>query len=360
MNLFEFICNNKISYYNVTKDSELLINDPKKFINQTLIRGDKVLKGMDPSEYRYYHSASIFVLGMVIYKNVTILRNKINKFLKSDNYDEFLYSWFLSTFIHDLGYGVVTSDEPYMWNYTDINQISKKTYSILESKLSSVTGSVPKEVRENLLKYKRYKDWRINQNKSQEYIDHGHFSSAVFLEDREARFKKKKLNGEFIHLGNEIYKDKNTGLIWSDNILKDTQIKVGKVIAGHNVFFKRPYENDARVYRREGLEDLLVYEPVYSFDEYPFYFLMQLVDTIDLFKHYSKYYEFGNNTNHQECYLRIFEDIDFEFGENFIRLTFNNFENEFLKIYCREIRSECYWLPIKLKKIRNTVLITFQ
>ena len=364
MLLQDFINNNRVSYYDLTNNKELLYSNPKKFIRDVLIRGDKVLENMNPSEYRYFHSASIYIMGMVLYKNIPRLKSKINEFIESDDYNEFLYSWFMSTFIHDLGYGVVTSEKPRMWGWTDLYRIKQITYDIIDTRIAHNINVVPQEIANNISKYKVYREWKNERNtlvsRNIEHIDHGHFSSAVFLKDREKKFRDKLGDGKFIKLGNGRFKDSETNLIWSENILNDKQLKVCQVIAGHNVFFQKPYGNDARVYKRLGLEELLIYSPVYNFHEYPFYFLMQLVDTIDLFKSYSRYCNAEDRRSYSVVYLKILSDVKFDFFDSGFIMTFNNFHMDYVKNYWLKIRKECYWLPISIKKQFNKLVIEFQ
>ena len=364
MLLQDFINNNRVSYYDSTNNKELLHSDPKRFIRDVLIRGDKALENMNPSDYRYFHSASIYIMGMALYRNIPRIQLKVNEFIESDDYNEFLYSWFMSTFIHDLGYGVVTSENPKMWGWTDLDRIKEITYNVLNTKINHNINVIPKEIANNISQYRVYKEWRNERNKLEnreiEHIDHGHFSSAVFLKDREEKFRYKLDNGEFIKLGNGQYKDRETNLLWSEHILNDKQLKICQVIAGHNVFFQKPYVNDARVYRRIGLEELLTYSPVYNFQDYPFYFLMQLVDTIDLFKSYSRYCDAKDRESYLIVYSKILSDIELDFFDNGFSMTFNNFDKEYVKNYWQRIRGECYWLPISIKKRYNKLIITFQ
>lgn len=360
MNLCEFIENNRVSYYDQTNNRELFKDNPREFIIRVLEYSDKEWIGEGPNDYRYYHSAMIYILGLAIYKNIPELHRRVNTFLDNDSELEFLYSWFMTTFIHDMGYGVVTSKSPRMWGLNNITEIENKTYEILRSNIADGFDAVPEEIKNNYIQYKEFRKWRNDRCNEIEYIDHGHFSSAVFLEGRESKFRNKLKNNRLVPHGNGQYLDIDRNLTWDENVLYDNQKKVCEVIAGHNVFFQRPYTNYGRVYRCLGLSGLLTKSPVFSFKEYPFYFLMQLVDTVDIFKHFSGFKEAKNKEEYQAVYKYILEQIDFKFYDDGLSIDFCYIDDSFIRKFWSKLRRERYWLPIEVRKKKSVVTIIFQ
>lgn len=362
MRLIEIIRRGNISYYGSEDSYDTLFSEPKSFIRNVLLAGDKDMSHMNPDEYRYFHSASIYMLGIACYRNIRQLNIAINNFINSSEENEFLYYWFMTAFIHDLGYGVVKSRQPNIWGTRDRGEIKEKTYNIINNWLLNDFNAVPTELRTNLIRYRDFREWLNSRScdSNKEFIDHGHFSSAYFLDDRQVKFDQKRRTGQLENLGDGRLRDLHTRLIWSESILDGTQRKICQVIACHNIFFQRPYTNYARVYRRLNLDDLLTYSPLYSYNNYPFYFLMQLTDTVDLFKHYCRYLNDYTKESLESAYDKVLQDVDLEFKNNGIVINFVNFDDEFVKKYWLDIRRERYWLPINVKKIKNRIDITFQ
>lgn len=317
---------------------------------------------LNPCDLRYYHTASIYLMGIYLYNHLSFLKNGINNFLGSNDVREFLYSWFMTSFIHDFGYNVVQSKKPPMIWHSDCKiYISRKTYEYIEELLLDEIGEVlHRVIAENIHNYRQYKEWRYCKNLDKEFLDHGHFSGAYLIVNRKSKFEEKLNNNKLRCICDSVYIDIDTDLLWSRHILENTQRKVCQAIIGHNMFFCKSNSEDIEIYEKFNMGNLIIDNPVFNSREYPFFFLLQLVDTLDIFKSYNYYLNSISNNENQLIYEKILTDVDFEINKSELKIRFNNFDTEFIRSYWKQVRKQCYWLPIKVKKIKEMIIISFQ
>lgn len=356
MNLKRFIELNNIAYYEKFREDKTIIYSPVDYVKSVLECGDKDFSILGIDQHRYTHTASIYVLGLMLYKNIDNLKCSIDQFIDTnvdEMYNEFLYYWFLICFIHDMGYIIVKSVnlDWDIWNTRDKSKITEKVLNKVNELQTTDFGVVPSEIKKNILKYHEYKKTRTD-----EFVDHGFFSGAYFIDDRQTKFNRKLRNGDLHCIGNGEYIDSITYLKWSKDILNGIQSKVAEIVIGHNVYYQKPRTSDATKYRKLGLHDLITNTPKYTYRQYPLYFLMQLVDTIDFYK----YFKSASNYTIDEAYGKIIEDIDFYFEKDSLSMKFVNFNKEIIEMYWKYLLKQRYWLPIKVTKKNQIINICFQ
>ncbi len=356
MTIEQFSRNNQISYYEPFNDYDKLLRDPKSYVLEYLEFGDKNINMINPEDERFYHTVSIYLLGLLIYSMFRKINNLLNDHIKKNEDDTFLYSWFIGTFIHDLGYKVVV-DNIYeeIFNSSSTEDVIRNVLIKLEANINRIADIVPEEIGNNLVKYNDFRSW-LNDNSTclKEYIDHGLLAGTFFIENRKSEYQRKKENGDLVLLSDGGYQDIVTGLKWSDSILNGIQYNIACIICSHNVFYQKPKSKEASQYRKMQMQELITKAPKFIIQEFPLYFLFQLVDTMDIFKKYKKY---KSNLNSVDILEKIFSNIDFDFEEDCIIMSFMNFEDEFLRDYWKNLRKQEFWLPIKVKKNRNIIKI---
>lgn len=354
MNVDKFSRSNKIAYYKAFNNYERLINDPISYISDYLNYGDKNLKMKSPDDLKYYHTISIYLLGLLFYSNSKKINELVSEYINKNEDDEFTYSWFIGAFIHDLGYSVVTNDiYQNIFNSRSIKQVEQKLLKKIVKLKNKMSNVVPVEIRNNLDKYHEYRKWLNDNNKgAHEYVDHGILAGVFFIDNRKNEFKRKKAEGELEKISPGVYRDKNTNLKWSNNILNGIQYNMASIICAHNVFYQKPNSEFAMQYINIEMSDLITEEPKFTLQQYPLFFLFQLVDTIDVFKKYNIH---NKELTMKDKLIKVFRDIDYSFDEDCITMVFINFDEEFLNNYFDELREQEYWLPIKVSKRANEI-----
>lgn len=360
MNLKEFIESNNIAYYDTFENDKTIVDSPKVYINNVLSYGDKDFSNLRLSQHRLTHTASIYAFGIMLYKNLENLKDKLDLFIDNtigDMYNEFLYNWFLTCFIHDMGYTVVNSDnlEMDIWNTRDKSDIIKEVLNVVEEFQDKSTNIIPSEIKKSFAKYHKYKMILKSEFSGTEFVDHGFFAGAYFIDDRKSKFKRKLDYGDLTYIGDGEYIDKKTNLRWSLEILNGIQHNIAEIVIGHNVFYQKPGNIFADIYNKLGLEDLITSIPKFTYTEYPLYFLMQLVDTLDLYKFFCK--DAKDSYTIKNVYKKIIEDVYFTFFRDSFNIDFVNFDKEEVNKYWKYLLKQKYWLPIKVFKKYQVITI---
>lgn len=371
MNLKDFIINTNCSYYPPLKDDKSLLNNPTKFIQDILKAGGKQNKLVDKlydteaGQYRLFHTASIYSLGIMLYYNVSNLKNSIDEYIKNginaylDTPDEqFLYNWFQLCFLHDVGYAVVKnkSNDIIFWDCSCKTYIINKVREKILKFSNRQSTVIPVAVKRNLLNYDEYKRNRDDG----EFVDHGFLAGAFYYDDRKLNFENKLKAGELeiFDAANKIYIDPVTNTIWSKDILENIQAGISEMIIGHNVFYAEKGTGRQKIYENFKLNSLVISRPIYESKQYPLFFLLQLVDTIDLFKYVGD--KSSNNYKHCEVYKKICNDIEFEFCDDGFKINLNKLGNAIRNKFYGEMNKQLYWLPIKISKHDEIIEIRFQ
>lgn len=363
MNLHYFIENNNISYYETMKNDMSILHNPCDYINRYLAAGDKRMYEIEHNDtFRYEHTASIYVLGLLIYSKLSNLNEMISRKTRENKReieilieDEFLYSWFLICFIHDLACEKANDRKTLntFWNTKSLMELEFKMLSKLKTVESRESKVVPPEIRSNIIKYQRYKKGWTQRNDSTEIVDHGYLAGLYFLDDRKKKFALKKQDGSLIEIEKKRYHDNDRNLIWSEDILNNEQKDICDIIIAHNIFYAKKGSNDTKYYKEFDLDNLIISEPNYKFMDYPLFYLLQLVDTIDPYKFFSRF----NKDKNIDIYNKILSDINYSISENKICMRFNNIEIKSIYKYFRYLKKQTYWLPIHVRISGNRVLI---
>lgn len=296
----------------------------------------------------------------MLYKNLENLKDKLDLFIDNntgDMYNEFLYNWFLTCFIHDMGYTVVNSEnlEMDIWNTRDKLEITEEVLKVVETFQTNTSNVIPSEINKSFVKYHKYKMILKKELLDTEFVDHGFFAGSYFIIDRKNKFEKKLDYGDLTCIGNGEYIDKHTNLRWSLDILNRIQHNIAEIVIGHNVFYQKPGNKFATIYNKLGLDDLITSTPKFTYTEYPLYFLMQLVDTMDLYKFFSK--DVKDNYTIKNVYKKIIEDVHFTFLKDSFNIDFVNFDREKVDKYWKHLLKQRYWLPIKVFKKYQVITI---
>ncbi|EEG77473.1 hypothetical protein [Dethiobacter alkaliphilus] len=103
-----------------------------------------------------------------------------------------------------------------------------------------------------------------------------------------------------------------------------------------------------------NLKNLIIKNPIFTAEEYPIYFLLLLVDTMDIYKFYQK--KIYDNLSSEEIYNNMLTQVSFKFFKNSFNIDFNNHDIN-LKMYHYLIEQK-YWLPFRVKMPKNGITIT--
>ncbi len=262
--------NTEWEYYHLPADIRIFEDDRcKTFIREYLKKGDKT--GMAIFEYldsitleRTKHILSCFLLGFLMYKENSLIQQKIDRFLISipahkrmeSSEKCFRYIWMLVCLFHDFGYAIeekkesITNDEVYL----------------LINKLPGKFKGVPKLYgKELLIRYDKYICCRFNKH------DHGVIGGAKLYNDLCLLRQEKERTSDMLY--------------WGDDLENDFAVAAW-AIACHNIFYIEELSKYIRCYERFGLEQL-VYSGVtrkINIERHPIFYLLCLVDSIEPIK----------------------------------------------------------------------------
>lgn len=279
--------NNTYGYYN---NYQVVLNNSKYFIESILSDGKK-LSDLTRHEYkiledgyRLEHTVSLYFMGIIIYENVSSIRESIDNYIRQvdrhysygysrfmrnqfeyENDTPFSYFWFLICFFHDFGYSFEMEDK---------SSALERIFNVLDGNLNFVlpngfykTG-VPKVISDNIQNYINYR-YKVNNK-----LDHGIVSGLLFWEER----KKDYYNRQKKHKEEAFIEDNR---LWSKAILYNIHLPVAWTISAHNVWFIEEHSEYAYDYKKYGLDRLIIDKPKIRIDRHPMLFLLSIVDTLD-------------------------------------------------------------------------------
>lgn len=338
----KIIKNKKIwDYYDDTYFSDVeykeILSNSKDFIESILKSGKKIdaftRKQFELLEnsFRLEHTVSLYFMGIMIYDNVDLIKNTVDKYIKKSEFDNitsertkythdtpFCYYWFLICFYHDFGYSFETED-----NLKALTKLEESLYEEVKYKLptGSYRTGVPKVISDNIKSYVEYR------YKKERKLDHGAVAGLLFWEHMKMKYYslRKKYNCDVFLDGDRL---------WSKNNLFNIHLPVAWTISSHNVWFIKENDSNANKYKEFGLERLIINKPKINLDKHPLLFLLSIVDTIDPVKLFNKcklgefkvedlekiYFKFKNNsikykiifsqTDDYRDYLQSFEGLN--------------------------------------------------
>jgi hypothetical protein len=312
------------TYFNGSSYKELFA-DCNYFIESLLSNGEKLTdlareqfnKLIDG--YRLEHTVSLYFLGIVIYENVSCIRNSIDNYVKTIDrklnrlslsnrqgrakyeYDTpFSYYWFLICFYHDYGYSFEERNKSEALDDL-LSELEGELNFILPRAFSRI--GVPKVVANNIGKYFTYR-YKVHNK-----LDHGIVAGLLFWKERKKDYyeRRKKYN-------KDEFKDNQR--LWSKGILQHIHLTVAWTIAAHNVWFISDESLHYNEYHEYGLDDLIIKKPKLNLENHPFLFLLSIVDTIDPVKLLMQ-------SEHHIFTVDDLNSIMFSFGDNAINYSIN-------------------------------------
>lgn len=364
----DILKNKKITYYNCLEGFTQALRDPISFIEDYITEGDKnwsekfSVYNSKESKNKLIHTCYIYLLGLTLYSECELLKNLIDSQMNYDSLSDeepskrFLYNWFLVCLFHDFGYSAVNTERfnNELFGVRGEENIRKKVQDVIED-ICEESTMMPNVYNGILINYDKYKCEIRNKDKNGKFerIDHGIFSGAYFYWNRKEMFKLKKQNCdlELINFEKNIYKDKKTNLIWSTEILNKVHKEVAAMIAAHNCFFIKPDSENINHYKEYELENLIIEKHQFEIKDYPMFFLLCFVDTIDIFKFIFKKKTAVSELSYEEqldLYRSILnttkicvnnDEFDIELGDEYVKHS-----SDFFEI----IKAQEYWLPINV------------
>lgn len=327
-----------------------IVKRPKDFLKSYLKLGGKLsdmqenffetldLKAQD----RLIHTIAIFFLGIAVYKNCNIVKNKIDGYIYSiepkikdkNEKTPFCYYWFLICFFHDIGYIFEKMDSDNFINTIKVLKVSLP-FDLPEEK----NGMVPRQIIDNWKKYFNYRKMEMGS------FDHGIVGGNLFYTDMYRQYEKKKReNG-----GKDTFID-NEGRFWSPSIVENIFLSCAWAIIAHNMRFLHPTDKNAKNYKRYDLHSQLVDKPVISLEKHPILYLLAIVDSIDPVKFCLKVGEKDIN--------KILSHIQCDFSDASIMVCFN-FDRLLNDKYAEIYQDLETWLVIKEKHTGFTEQLEF-
>jgi len=302
------------------------------------------------------HTVSIFFLGIILYHKVKFIKKCVDRYLisleikiieKDPNHEfvkvPFKYYWFLVCFYHDLGYFSLKNEGVNLFNHDTWEGREFEVRTILE-KIKGLGHGIPDFIMNNSFKYLDYRKEQFINDESDEPIDHGFLSGTYYYYNREKKFKE-----IFSSIENR-YKDRcvENELHWSKYLLEVVHPSISWNIISHNVWFKKEIEGTG--YRDKGMNDLISNHPKVVISEYPLYFLLSLVDTIDFVKSFINLNDFDIDwvTNTRT----VLENVSFEktTTSNSFRIQLEGYDRD--QFYLKMKKNE-YWLGFRVEKFEH-------
>jgi hypothetical protein len=255
------------------------------------------------------HVFSTFFLGIILYENCKEIRvqidKKINYYRKRNKGSvvSFYFMWFIISLFHDSGYQFEQKNE-----YRTIEEF-KRSFDITRNQ--GRRRGIPKQISAVWEKYFSYK---LNSlpSETKRKPDHG-ILAGILLNDT--------LVKTYLHV-KEVKDTPNDqfeyhGLFWSKKLL-DIYNMCSWIVLAHNIFFKNedvdPIE-DIEIYREADLGSLIIKsgeEPIINMHNFPFLFLLCLVDTIEPYK------------LHRQNTVSILRNCEMEFSEKEVFIRFSD------------------------------------
>lgn len=276
------------------------------------------------SPKRPFHVVSNFFVGILIYKYCEL--EKEMDLLKKNklDYNTFILLWMLTNFLHD--YAELFENEKLVKGRT-ISTLSGllSVYDIKNNALSKSSKKIPKPIYDNIEEYFNY---RISINK----IDHGIHAGLLFFD---------------LLVKNRIEKMKqNTNLDYWHSDLDIQYRHIAQVICVHNIWVNQNED----FYNYPSLAPLNNFKP-FSFKEYPFFFLMALVDTIEPIK----FFHYNNNPNFLKFEVDIvLKNLEFNFGPKSFSIKLKgDLKSAYISYYKHIYKNTFGWLKLEIKTIEK-------
>ena len=255
------------------------------FVLNYFLQGGKVkifeLCNINPDELRLpNHICSVFFLGILLY-NKTDFQKKYKLERNAPGYSTFPFIWFLIALFHDNAYQM--EDENQLQEIYTINDLINKFH--IEHSLIGRNFSKCKELLSSRDSYFlfRKKNWNV--------VDHG-ILGGMLLFDRLVKIRRE-------------HKTKEGSLFWGKK-LENHYETAANAISIHNIWLQ-----PEQTCREFNLETLINFKPI-KFKEFPLFYILGIVDTIEPLKTYK-----DDNVSD----IDIFRSIDFDFGKNSFKVS---------------------------------------
>jgi hypothetical protein len=214
------------------------------------------------------HTNSIFFLGCILYYNTELSDKIFPNLLSHANYHRFPFVWYLACLFHDLGYeyeqGKKLNDK--ISNIDSLLRQFEITNVLLEKQPAGVSeilfNSIP-----NYFLYRKSKD----------LVDHG-ILAGMYLYDRLVKIRTRRAS------------ESNDTRYWGQDLEAQYAIAAA-TIATHNIFVNQ--DESIEEYGRFDLSNLNAFAPMKMAD-FPFLYLLGIVDTLDPIKAYKEVNEDAN------------------------------------------------------------------
>lgn len=274
------------------------------------------------------HINSVFFLGIIIFHNTSFLK-RYNFGINKPGYQTFPFIWFLVALFHDNAYQI-ENDQALINKVVSLEDILQ-IYDISKNLFSLKNNTLPKcdillNSRKNYFKY-RCQECRK--------IDHGLIGSLL-LYDRLLKIRREK------------EKSNDDKRFWHKSLMRQYRL-AADAISIHNIWL--PNDKNRSLYHKHGLNDMDQLTPV-SFRNFPLFYLLALVDTIEPLKLYSR-----NNPSLSDD--DILKNIKVGFKDHIILISVNEDFLKFNVIY-KQVKGLQEWLNVDIKEInKNTLKIEF-
>ncbi|MBD0403243.1 hypothetical protein [Flammeovirga sp. EKP202] len=342
---------NEWFYYNQTSRNKLknpFINDENNQIlhinfikdffksgGKSRILNDIGFKDINGNGY-IKHTNSVYFLGILIFNKWKCNLDR-NEFIlglnEREGYDinRFQFMWFLSTLFHDLYYKyeevVEEIERLKKQNISTYSELERHFYLEYTEERDFNENPIPQILSDNISNYVEWKLAKLGK------YDHGIIAGMKLYDE----LKKNRT---------EIYQNRfeNSGLNWEPEL--DIQYYYcAQIIKAHNIWFNPKKNQD---YSHYGMEDLET-NPSIKFQEYPFYYLFCVIDSIDPVKAIRDEIPKVND---------ILDSIFIEISKDGLILKNNKLEETQFEL----IKNKCFglkeWLDIKVSEKENSINIS--
>lgn len=269
------------------------------------------------------HICSVFFLGVLMYYR-TGLHKKYKTSNNDPGYRSFPFIWFLIALFHDNAYEMEGENKLKMIQTLD----DLKHHFNIRKFLFDLSSSRCAELMNAREHYFRYRKEVMRK------VDHG-LLGGILLYDRlyEIREQKKR--------------EHEDDLFWGKKLVRQYKL-AADAISLHNMF--RPSKDREEVYREYGLGNLIGLPPT-SFKEFPLFYILGVVDTLEPLKKYS---EAGFDDKY------ILENILVNFGDNgFAMSNKPGSELDFQQVI-KNAKDLKTWLDVEVKADSDRFEIIFK
>lgn len=273
-----------------------------------------------------YHISSVFFLGICLYEKTSL--NKRYPLGHNDpGYSTFPFIWFLIALFHDNAYQIEIDKElPHVKNLNQLYQHYSISNSIIDKKITKC----PKlsNSREKYFKY-------ILQERK--HIDHG-ILGGILLFDRlcKIREEKKAVNED--------------NLFWGRKLINQYSL-AANAITLHNIWLPKDYQKD--LYNKYGLGDLCNIDPI-NFKEFPLFYILGIVDSIEPLKAYRNEIDNGQYTAKY-----VLDNVYVTFVPKGIKIEVENNSNLDFNILKEKSMNLIGWLNVEISTTSNCIEISF-